>query len=713
MSVSRSTALAMTTALALSAQIPIALSAQSPTTMPGYSPTAAATQRRLEQDAIRAPQATRARAHSAALSKEPHVAGTPAQKRTADYVIAQMNAMGLETELRTYDVYLPHATGVKLTRLGRDTVVLDLQEPGIAGDPATMLPQYLPVNGYGGAGVGEGELVFVNFGLIEDYATLDSMGVSVQGKVVLARYGRSFRGIKSREAEKRGAVAVLIYTDPLDDGFVQGDVYPEGPMRPLRGLQRGSVFNGTGDPLTPGYASKPGAPRLKPDETSLSKVPVVPISAANAQALMAHVRGTEIPRNWQGGMALRYHVGPGPVRVRVEVTTDAATAGTKQIYNTLGYLRGSLYPNEYVYIGAHRDAWGPGAADNISGTVSVLEAAHALADLAKRGDRPQRTIVFATWDAEEWGLVGSTEHVEDDSLRLKAGAVAYLNQDVSAQGSQFGGGGSPSMRAILRDITKQVQDPRGRGTVYETWRAATGIRADTLEPPMGDPGGGSDFAGFYNHFGIPMADWGFGGPSGTYHSAYDTFDWMERFGDPGFQYHATAARIGAAMLLRLANAQLLPYDYAEFARTMTRYVAPVERGLTQKGWNAAAVAPLVTAIARLEKSATAFAVARDAALAAAIAPAAQLAANSALLRVERVLARPSGLKSRPWYRSLIYASDVDNGYSTMSFPGINESIRYGTQAETVAEINDLAARFGAAADAVDAARGSLSANATR
>ncbi len=713
MSVSRSTALAMTTALALSAQIPIALSAQSPTTMPGYSPTAAATQRRLEQDAIRAPQATRARAHSAALSKEPHVAGTPAQKRTADYVIAQMNAMGLETELRTYDVYLPHATGVKLTRLGRDTVVLDLQEPGIAGDPATMLPQYLPVNGYGGAGVGEGELVFVNFGLIEDYATLDSMGVSVKGKVVLARYGRSFRGIKSREAEKRGAVAVLIYTDPLDDGFVQGDVYPEGPMRPLRGLQRGSVFNGTGDPLTPGYASKPGAPRLKPDETSLSKVPVVPISAANAQALMAHVRGTEIPRHWQGGMALRYHVGPGPVRVRVEVTTDAATAGTKQIYNTLGYLRGSLYPNEYVYIGAHRDAWGPGAADNISGTVSVLEAAHALADLAKRGDRPQRTIVFATWDAEEWGLVGSTEHVEEDSLRLKAGAVAYLNQDVSAQGSQFGGGGSPSMRAILRDITKQVQDPRGRGTVYETWRAATGIRADTLEPPMGDPGGGSDFAGFYNHFGIPMADWGFGGPSGTYHSAYDTFDWMERFGDPGFQYHATAARIGAAMLLRLANAQLLPYDYAEFARTMTRYVAPVERGLTQKGWNAAAVAPLVTAIARLEKSATAFAVARDAALAAAIAPAAQLAANSALLRVERALARPSGLKSRPWYRSLIYASDVDNGYSTMSFPGINESIRYGTQAETVAEINDLAARFGAAADAVDAARGSLSANATR
>ena len=713
MSVPRTTALATASAFSLSALLPTLLPAQSPTTMPGYSASAAAIQRRLEQDAIQAPQAARARTHSAALSKEPHVAGTPAQKRTADYVIAQMKAMGLETELRTYDVYLPHATGVKITRMGRDTALLDLQEPGIPGDAATLLPQYLPVNGYGGAGIGEGELVFVNFGLIEDYATLDSMGISVKGKVVLARYGRSFRGIKSREAEKRGAVAVLIYTDPLDDGFTQGDVYPEGPMRPLRGLQRGSVFNGTGDPLTPGYASKPGAPRLTPDQTSLSKVPVVPISAANAQALLTHVRGTDIPRNWQGGMALRYHVGPGPLRVRVEVTTDAATAGTKQIYNTLGYLRGSQYPNEYVYIGAHRDAWGPGAADNISGTVSVLEAAQALAAMAKRGDRPKRTIVFATWDAEEWGLVGSTEHVEDDSLRLKAGAVAYLNQDVSAQGAQFGGGGSPSMRAILRDITKQVQDPRGRGTVYATWRAATGTRADSLEPPMGDPGGGSDFAGFYNHFGIPMADWGFGGPSGIYHSAYDTFAWMERFGDPGFQYHATAARIGAAMLLRLANAQVLPYDYVEFARTMTRYLAPVERGLTQKGWSAAAVAPLAAAISRLEKSATDFATTRDAALSAAITPVAQLAANSALLRVERALARPSGLKSRPWYRSLIYASDVDNGYSTMSFPGINEAIRYATQPETVAEINDLAARFGAAADAVDAARAALSASATR
>jgi len=672
-----------------------------PIATPGYSPTAAVTQRRLEQDAIQAPQAARARTHSAALTREPHIAGTAAQRRTADYVIAQMKAMGLETELRSYDVWLPHATSVTVTRMGRDTATLDLAEPPIAGDPVTAMPQYLTVNGSSSAGVGEGELVFANFGLIEDYAVLDSLGVSVKGKVVLARYGRSFRGIKAREAEKRGAVALLIYTDPLDDGFARGDVYPEGPMRPLQGVQRGSVFNGTGDPLTPGYASTPGAPRLRVEQTALPKIPVVPISGENAQRLIAQVRGTDIPPSWQGGLALRYHVGPGPVRVKVDVKTDAATNGTKAIHNTLGYLRGTEFPDEYVYIGGHRDSWGAGAADNISGTVSVLEAAQALADLAKRGMRPKRTIVFATWDAEEWGLMGSTEYVEDDSLRLKRGAVAYLNQDVSAQGTLFGGGGTPSLRPVLRDIVKTVPLPTGKGTVYDGWRLTSGTRADSLEPPMGDPGGGSDFAGFYNHFGIPIADWGFGGPSGIYHSAYDTFAWMERFGDPGFLYHATAARVGAAMLLRLANAEILPYDYVEFARTMRGYLAPLTRGFTSKGWDAAAIAPLERGIARLEQSAQRFATTRDSALARGVPVSAQRATNTVLLKVERAFARDSGLRGRPWYRSLIYVADVDNGYSNMNFPGVNEALRAGDRALALTEVADLAQRFEAAATLMD------------
>lgn len=664
----------------------------------------AATQKRAEADAIAGPQPMRARTHSKELSKEPHVAGTPAQARTRDYVIAQMKAMGLETEIREYDVFLPHATSVKITRMGRDTVALDLREPGIPNDPTTLLPQYLTVNGTSGAGVGTGEVVFVNYGLIEDYAVLDSLGVSVKGKVVLARYGRSFRGIKAREAEKRGAVAALIFTDPADDGFARGDVYPEGPMRPSRGVQRGSVFNGAGDPLTQGYASKPGAPRIKPEEsTAIPKIPVVPISAANAQALLGEIRGVNIPAGWQGGIPLRYHVGAGPVRARVEVTDDRATTGTKKIWNTLGYLRGSEYPDQFVFIGAHRDGWGAGAADNISGTVSVLEAAAALSDLAKKGTRPKRTIVFATWDAEEWGMVGSTEYVEEDSLRLQQGGVAYLNQDVAAQGSSFGGGGTPSLRATLRDVLRGVTDPKTKGSVYSAWRAASGVVSDTLEPTMGDPGGGSDFAGFYNHLGIPIAEWGFGGPAGTYHSAYDTFAWMEKFGDPGFVYHATAARIGAAMALRVANADVLPYDYAEFARTMRRYIAPMQRTMGLKGWDTTATRPLAAAIARLERSAVSFASARDAALAADVSKGARDATNSALMGVERAFARPSGLKGRPWYRSLIYVADIDNGYANMNFPGVNEAVRAGDRALAAEELADLTARFGVAADLMDAA----------
>lgn len=697
------------THIAITLSVAAAGIAQAQSTAPvGYGPTAGAAQRKAESEISTQP--ARARMHSQALSKEPHVAGTPAQTRTRDYVIAQMKAMGLETEIRSYDVWLPHPTAVRIsriTRMGKDTTRLDLTEPAIAGDAATALPQYLTVNGTSGAGVGEGEVVFVNFGLIEDYATLDSMGVSVKGKVVLARYGRSFRGIKAREAEKRGAVATLIYTDPLDDGFARGDVYPAGPMRPERGVQRGSVFNGTGDPLTPGYASKPGAPRIPLDQAPVPHIPVVPISARNAQLLLAEIRGKDIPSNWQGGLALRYHVGAGPVRARVEVVDDSKTNGTKAIHNTLGYLRGTEFPDQYIYIGSHRDGWGPGAADNISGTTSVLEAAAALSELAKKGTRPKRTIVFATWDAEEWGMVGSTEYVEDDSLLLQRGAVAYLNQDVAAQGTQFGGGGSPSLRATLRDVLRGVPHPNGKGDVYSAWRSATGVTSDTLEPNMGDPGGGSDFAGFYNHLGIPILEWGFGGAAGTYHSAYDTFAWMERFGDPGFKYHATAGRIGAATALRLANADILPYDYAEFGATMRRYLAPLQRSLATKGWDSTAVRPLADAINGMIAAGRRFEQQRNSALRADLPRGTREAANSALLKVERALARPAGLKRRPWYRSLIYAADIDNGYANVVFPGVSEEIRYGDQQAAKSEIDDLAARFTDATAALDEATRAL------
>ena len=573
-----------------------------------------------------------------------------------------MKRLGLETEVRAYDIWMPHPTSVRAWRVDGAAQELDLREGPIAGDTTLgTLGEVPPINGYAGSGDVTGEVVFVNYGLIEDYAQLEAMGVSVRGKIAVARYGRSFRGIKAREAEKNGALALVIYSDPQDDGYARGDVYPEGPMRPPQGIQRGGVANGNGDPTTPGWASVAGARRIAPAEANVPHIPVVPIGYGNAALLLKDLRGTPIPAAWQGGLPFRYHVGPGPVRARIAITTDTATRPLKTIWNTYGIIRGRELPDEMVIIGGHRDSWGPGAADNVSGTVSILEAARAVQEQVQRGQHPRRTIVFATWDAEEWGLIGSTEYVEDDSLRLMRGAVAYLNQDVSAQGSAFGGGGSPSMRSMLRDVARQIDDPRG-GSVYARWRTAANLASDTLEPPMGDPGGGSDFAGFYNHLGIPHADWGFGGGGGVYHSMFDSFAWMSRFGDPGFTYHAMAARVGAAMLLRLANADVLPYDYVEYARTMRRYLPALDRAIAAAG-GGVDVASLAAAVAQMETSARAFANARDAALAGTPAPAALRSANGALLGVERALTRPEGLRSRPWFRNLIYAADEDNGYA--------------------------------------------------
>jgi N-acetylated-alpha-linked acidic dipeptidase len=691
--------------LAATAAVPLHAQ-QGVTPLPGFTPAASAAERTLEAQAIARPSATRARDHSRVLSAETHVSGTPAQARTRDYVIAQMRAMGLETEVRQYDVFLPHPTSVQLWRVAPRPRRLSLAEPPVTGDPSSTLAQYPTVNGYSGQGDVTGEVVYVNYGLIEDYAQLDSLGVSVRGKIAVARYGRSFRGIKAREAEKHGAAALLIYSDPQDDGYVRGDVYPNGPMRNRDGVQRGSVMNGAGDPATPGYASKGAAPRIAESRMDIPHIPVVPISYGNAGELLDELRGHDVPQGWQGGLPFRYHVGPGPVRARVRVTDDRATHGTKPIYDTFGIVRGSERPDELVIVGGHRDAWGPGTADNVSGTVSVLEAARAVAEAVKAGYRPKRTIMFATWDAEEWGLIGSSEYVEDDSLRLMRGGVAYFNQDVAAQGARFGGGGSPSMRPALRDVARQVPDPNGKGSVYAEWRRASAV-ADTAEPAMGDPGGGSDFAGFYNHLGVPIAEWGFGGAGGVYHSQYDDFAWMSRFGDTSFAYHAAAARIAAAMVLRFANADILPYDYVEFARTMQRYLPALDRALAAKRWSASSVA-LRDAMAAMETEAVAFAAARDRVLAGGASTPDRLAAtNAALLGVERALVRPEGLRTRPWYRNLIYVADVDNGYANMVFPSVNEALRANDERLTSTEIADLAARFAGATRALAAARAAL------
>ena len=688
--------------LALSITLVFALPLHAQTT-PGYSPQSAAAERAAEADVISRPSPSSASAHSKFLSFQPHMAGTPAQARTRDYVVSQMKSWGLETEVRSYSVWMPHPLSTRVWRIAPDLIELNLQEGPIPEDMTSVaFPQVMPFNGYGAAGDVRGEVVYVNYGLIEDYAQLDSMGVSVKGKIAIARYGRSYRGIKAREAEKHGAVGLMIYSDPADDGYVRGDVYPVGPMRPSQGIQRGSVMNPDGDPSTPGYPSTTNAKRIPLSQMDVPHIPVLPISYGNATELLRGLMGKSIPQPWQGGLAFRYHVGPGPVQARMAVTTDATTNPYKEIWDTFGIVRGSEFPDEIVMIGGHRDAWGPGAADNVSGTVSVLEAARAIAEQAKAGKRPKRTIVFATWDAEEWGLLGSTEYVEDDSLRLSRSAVAYLNQDDVAQGPNFSGGGSPSLRALLRDVAKEVPDPSRQGSVYDVWRKRANLAADSLEPQMGDPGGGSDFAGFYNHLGIPIADWGFGGPTGVYHSAYDSYHWMSKFGDPNFEVHATTARIGAATLLRIANADILPYDYVEFARTMRRFGSQVDQAIAGKRWKISAVG-LTTAIGRMEDAAVAFNVGRDRALTAQLAPETAKQVNASLLEVERQLTRPQGLVTRPWFRNLIYAADENNGYSTMVLPSVNEAIRLGDQTAVGQELTDLARRFDAATRALQMA----------
>lgn len=672
----------------------------------GYSPHAATTQQALERAAMRVPDTASAHAHARMLTREAHVAGTDAQARTRDYVVERMRQWGIETEARGYDVWMPHAVEARVWRLGSDAMELSLTEPPLAGDSGSMQRAYPPVNGYSGQGDVTGEVVYVNYGLIEDYAQLDSMGVSVAGKIVVARYGRSFRGIKAREAERRGATALVMYSDPADDGYVRGDVYPEGPMRPPAGVQRGSIFNGNGDPSTPGWASVAGARRVPEAElTGVARIPVVAMGYGAAQELLRGLRGAAIPQAWQGGLPFRYHAGPGPVRARVLVRDDRAAVPMKPIWNTIGTIRGSEFPDEVVVLGAHRDAWNAGAVDNVSGTVSVLEAARAIAEQVRNGRRPKRTIVFATWDAEEWGLIGSTEYVEEHAEMLSRGGVAYLNQDVAASGPSFGAGGSPSLRATLRSVARQVPHPDGTGSIYDAWRRAARV-APGAEPPMGDPGGGSDFAGFYNHLGIPHADWGFGGPGGIYHSHYDTYAWMRRFGDPDFAHHAAAGRVAAVMALRVANADIVPYDYAEFARTMRGHLPALQAQLAQLRTRAD-TGSLGAAITRMESAALRFAEARDAALVRELPRAMRERVNGALRRVERAFTRPEGLRTRPWFRTLVYAADENNGYATVVFPSVVEAARGGDASLTDAELADLVGRFDAATRALDEARAGL------
>jgi N-acetylated-alpha-linked acidic dipeptidase len=672
----------------------------------GFGTQDTAAQRAVEARLLAVPDTAGPRALTRDLSARPHMAGTAAQAATRDYVIDHLRAWGLETWVKAYDVFIPQVDTVQAWVLARSGAVpqrLTLAEPPVPGNPVTAGPQVPPFNGYTGDGDVTAPVVYVNYGLIEDYQTLDSLGVSVRGKIAIARYGRSFRGIKAREAEKHGAVGLIMYSDPQNDGYVRGDVYPKGPMRPAGGIQRGSILNVDGDPATPGYASVVGAPRLPEDSMPLAHIPVIPMGYGNAQRLLQGLGGPSVSADWQGGLPFHYHAGPGPTAAHLKVRREHGTQGTHTIWDTFGMIRGAVYPDEWVVVGGHRDAWSPGAADDISGTVTVLEAAHAFAELARAGVRPARTVVFATWDAEEWGLIGSTEFVEEMADSLRAHVVAYLNEDDMTQGTIFGGGGSPSLKRLVREATRVVPDPVGPGSVYDVWLKR--MDGDTTRLRLGNLGGGSDFAGFYHHLGIPAAGVGFGGPSGIYHSMYDSFDWMNRFGDPGWREHQAAARLVAVILSRLANARVVPLDYVDWGEEMTRLVSQLDSAIAKRGWSVSTQG-LKDALGRFTVSARAFATVRDSVLSAGAARPWERV-NESLMQVERRFTRDEGLVSDSWFKSLQFASDVDNGYATLAFPTVAEAARYADAATTERELADVVARLDRSRQALEQATGTL------
>lgn len=663
-----------------------------------------------ERELLAIPDTASVRAMTRDLSARPHMAGTPADTEARNYTLAKLASYGLVTWTKQYVVYMPQPDTIAawiLSPAGRPPVQLDLDEPPLGPGPgagATIPAPVPPFNAYSGNGDVTGDVVYVNYGLIRDYQTLDSLGVGVRGRIALARYGGSFRGIKEREAERRGALGLILYSDPQDDGYVRGDVYPDGPMRPPEGIQRGSVLLSNGDPTTPSWPSTPGAKRVPEESLPVPRIPVIPMGYGNARRLLAQLEGASVPEPWQGGLPFHYHTGPGPTRVRLKVTNERGRQAFHPIWDTFGMLRGTRYPDEWVVVGAHRDAWSPGAADNVSGVVTVLETARAFGELARRGFSPARTIIFATWDAEEWGLIGSTEWVEELEDTLTARVVAYVNEDDITTGPHFTAAAAPSLKPFIRDLTRAVPNPVGPGSVYDAWQMV--VAGDTSALQFDDLGGGSDFAGFSHHLGIASLAVGFEGLGGTYHSMYDSYDWMNRFGDPRFVTHRAAAQLVSLATLRLANATILPFDYAAFAMELTALESRIDTGIAQRRWGNS-TAPLKGALANLGVAARVFASVRDSALAAGIDSSRAVAANHWLMQVERRLTRPDGLGTRPWYRSLEFASDMDNGYSTMVFPSVNEALRYGDPATVDRELRDLVQHIDAARDALERATRAL------
>jgi len=697
-----------------------------PAPLQGYSSDSARAEREWEAKFRAIPDAAALRAYMQRLSARPHHVGSAYDRENAEWILSQFKAWGLDARIETYDVLFPTPKERALELLEPTRFTARLEEPTVAGDPTSsqqseQLPSY---NAYSIDGDVAAPLVYVNYGVPDDYEALDRLGISVKGAIVIARYGGSWRGIKPKVAAEHGAVGCLIYSDPRDDGYYQGDTFPNGPFRPADGVQRGSVMDMPvypGDPLTPGVGATKDARRLPLSEAvTLTRIPVLPISYGDAQPLLAALKGPVAPERWRGALPIVYHVGPGPARVHLRARFNW---DTKTIYNVIARIPGNAYPDEWIIRGNHHDAWVNGAEDPVSGTSALLEEARGLAALVRQGWKPKRTILLCVWDGEEEGLLGSTEWVEDHAEELRRKAAVYINSDGNGRG-YLNMEGSHTLERFINGVARDVEDPETRLPVWKrlqlrrTAGAADAAPADRQEPRqradlrIGALGSGSDYTAFLDHLGIASLNLGYGGEDGggIYHSVYDDFYWYTHFSDTDFVYGRALAQTAGTAVMRLAGAELLPYDFDDFTDTIRRYIEEVS-GLAQQerdqtvernrqideGVFAATAdprdktvpprrevvppflnfAPLANGLAALQRATALY----DQALAraadnggAALARAALRDADARLIAVERALTLNDGLPNRPWFKHQIYAPGLYTGYGVKTLPAVRESI---------------------------------------
>jgi N-acetylated-alpha-linked acidic dipeptidase len=698
--------------------------AEEPVSLQGFSSNAARAEREWEGKFRSIPSPDNLRDYMKRLSARPHHVGSPYDKENAEWILARLKEWGWDAHIENFEVLFP-TPKERLVELVEPTkFTAKLEEPAVPEDPtssqhAEQLPTY---NAYSGDGDVTGPLVYVNYGVPEDYEQLERLGISVKGAIVIARYGGSWRGIKPKVGAEHGAVGCLIYSDPSGDGYVQGDVFPAGAFRPRDGVQRGSVMDDTlypGDPLTPGVGATKDAKRLPlKDVQTITKIPVLPLSYSDAQPLLAALKGPMAPEHWRGALPFPYHVGPGPAKVHLKVKSNW---DIKTLYDVIARVGGSEYPDEWVVRGNHHDAWVNGAEDPVSAMVAELEEARAFGELLKQGWKPKRTIIYCAWDGEEPALLGSTEWAEEHADELTRHAVAYLNSDSNGRG-YLHVAGSHSLEKFINGVARDIEDPEKKISV---WKRSQLLRIEEASSPeerqearerpdlrIGALGSGSDYGAFLDHLGIASLDLGYGGEDGggIYHSIYDDFYWYTHFSDTSFVYGRALAQTAGTAVMRLANAELLPFEFSNFADTIHKYADDLKKLLKSKqdearelnqeieeGVFAAAAdpqksfvppipeevppylsfAPIENAMDALTQSAQRYGKVVEKANAhggAGLAGASLGSLNALLVQSDRKLTGPEGLPGRPWYKNEIYAPGVYTGYGVKTMPAVRESI---------------------------------------